>query len=292
MQTVMLAPPPRAIAPALAWYLCLSGCLALFGWLFASFGSLFCWIFLPGLDFRGWDRYPGPWEDAQGRVTAIVNTRMSVNEGPQIHQIEFSFEKDGRAYQGRCYTDGEPNLQVGQEQSVAMIPGQPASARLVGTRHGKTSEGFAILFVLLFPVIGLALVIGNAVAGRRMALLLAEGLLAEGRIVAQTVNTDSDSNQTYYTLSILYHDAAGTPRTTAVRVNTVPAAGKQLYLLYHPTRPNLARLFEFNGDKEPYYVSADGDIVARKKVFNPLIYLPPLVFIALQVLFCDIFVMH
>jgi len=99
---------------------------------------------------------------------------------------------------------------------------------------------FYVLFVglgVIFIFIGL-LTAGSA---RRF---LATALSAEGRIVDYTEDRDLDDEQTMYTPVIEFTTAGGQVQrfSAGVSSSSKPRVGRQVTVLYDPTRPERARL--------------------------------------------------
>lgn len=195
-----LAPPPRVVSPDLARYLTLIYSqipLALLG-----FGMIAFWGNCGfGADYRSL-LFLMPVRQTVGHVTrfeptgaqewlgaAPLGPRDSFGKGDNaaVEAIYFSYRTpDGKRRSGICYTrgGGTPTAPVAEDHptttlnpgtavSVEYVTARPEAARIQGTRTGI--YGLHMLIVLVFPGVGLLMLIRGRRFLRRLMPLLASG---------------------------------------------------------------------------------------------------------------------
>lgn len=172
-----------------------AGCLVLFGLVFAGFGSIFVVIFflLPlmnAINAGGWVEVPckildsrvGESRDDDGTTYRIeVRYEYHFRPGdlesdptaPRYESTRYDF-MDGIYSSGRNSKDAEvQRLAIGTTTTCRVDPANPAEAVLI---PGFPAGLWFGLFTLIFPLVGLTLMIGGFV-GMRRARLRREGRL-------------------------------------------------------------------------------------------------------------------
>jgi hypothetical protein len=187
-------PPPRSV-PLRLWCSLLAGPVTIGGSAGFAFGMVFALIFVPAVDLIGPWRLARSQQQAPGWLERVTETRFhegggESEEGTPIFRCDYTFAlANGQQVQGTSYTLGEkfhlpapvpggpvPRLPV----TVEYDPQHPSTSRIQGTR--TSPYGPEVLFVVLFPVAGLAVALGGLWVGWRRGRLL-----RDGEVVAATI---------------------------------------------------------------------------------------------------------
>jgi hypothetical protein len=190
-----LARPPRRLSPALVLQTLFGGALQQMGWVFFGFGMVFVWVFVGKAEIA-WSLRSCTCGEAQARVLGMVETGASVNERP-VQGTRYSFSVGGRAFENVSYATGY-HLNEGKEATVEFSLERPQMSRIKGMRSAVF--GPAVLFVLIFPAVGLAFVLGALPGRMRELRLLRHGLPGFGRLVDKSPTNVSINKQPVYRL--------------------------------------------------------------------------------------------
>src|ERR1051325_5085703 len=171
-------PAPRRVPLSLR-ILTILGPGSQIGWAVLGFSSIFFWTFVANAELPF--SFRGPIAMAAGKITDITRTNASENKTP-VMANHYAFSVTGRRYEGVSYTTGQ-RVEPGDLVVVQYRPDDPRQSRIEGMRRKQFSS--VVLFVILFPLIGLGIVVFAMRAGRKRARLLADGVLAEGKLVNQ-----------------------------------------------------------------------------------------------------------
>jgi hypothetical protein len=163
------------------------------GGVFFLLGLPFCFIFLSGVltDLR----LALGAQEAGGTVTALeLETSYEIN-GAHPTRIDFAYQDVGQRRIGSSFTTKRSVLEglvVGSAVKVQHVPGSEGTARVVGTTAGPF--GPAVLFVVIFPAAGLAL-LGWAVSiNRAQVRAYRDGVATRGLVVSRAHDTSVRSN--------------------------------------------------------------------------------------------------
>jgi hypothetical protein len=133
------------------------GMVAQFGWGFFGFGMIFALIFANVNTVMGIFMSP-EWQRTKGQVTFVEETGASEGDEMVIKQ-HFSFiGPDGISYDNHSYSTGH-YIEEGQQVTVEYDSTNPEIARIEGMRRELFGSGAA--FVLIFPLIGLMVILGS-----------------------------------------------------------------------------------------------------------------------------------
>lgn len=197
--------PPRHVPASVAKVAAPKGSLSLmiFGLGFLAMGLLFSWIFLPTHLPRQWKLDKGPAASAQGTITQVENTKVSINK-TQVKQYTYRFvTKDGTAKEGIAYTTGS-RWKEGRKVKVRYLESDPSVSVPLGGRMGKGDTGSC--FVILFPIVGAILFVAPLIGHRRRKWLLRNGSIGKGTINAVEKTSVSVNNQPQYKIKITRAD--------------------------------------------------------------------------------------
>ena len=262
---------PRTLPRALVWRLVFGDSLAAFGWLFAAFGMGFVLVFLPMIDLRfaAHDRH------ASATLTSIEQTGSSENDR-RIYQVRYTFvDEAGVSRTGESFTT-DPPAELGA-WPVGYRGSDPSQSLLGEMRHRQFSPLF--VFVLVFPLVGLALVISQLPAARRNLRLLRHGAPTRGKLVHRRA-TRVEINETPVIALTFEYEVAGTTHSSTVKTLTPgPLEDDELEpMLYDPRAPGCATTLDHLPGSPK--ITGDGELEARPGFVLHLL-ISPLVFAGL-----------
>jgi hypothetical protein len=236
-----LARPPRRLGPSLILQTLFGGMLQQMGWLFAGFGMVFVWAFVGQAEIA-WKLRAGTTAEIEARVTGSVDTGASVNETP-VRGTRYVFEMAGRQFENVSYATGHA-LAEGATATVEYSTGDPQMSRIKGMRSAMF--GPAVLFVLIFPGIGLAFVLGSLRGRMRELHLLRHGIAGFAKLVDKSPTNTRINNQTVYRLRFEFRTRDG--RTGHVEASShQPEALEdeaEEAILYDPQAPERATVLD------------------------------------------------
>jgi len=214
----------------------------LFGLFFGAFGMIFVWAFFPWRILDEWRLAGNTASTAAGVVSDVVDVRMKVN-GRKVMAYHFTFTPPAGATQtGECFAYAG-SWTAGGSVTVRYLPGDPGLACIEGARLNPT--GWAGVFVLLFPGVGVAIIVWFGVQRRQIGRLLREGLTAEVDVRSVTSTTLRVNNQRVYKIILASPALNGGQPLTLMRRDTseIQLAGERaekkqtLFVLYDPRKP-------------------------------------------------------
>lgn len=175
------SPVKRHVPLMLRLALPVSGAFRQGGWAFVVFGSVFCAIFLPLIEnpLRSYDA------QMDGVVRAVERTSSTQNDR-RIFAVEVQYPPATEAEATpssptsrltTSYTADPP--EVGALVTVEYDSSDPDSARMRGARSSHFSSW--VLFVLMFPAIGLVFALAQTGDALRTLGLLSRGYLTRAR---------------------------------------------------------------------------------------------------------------
>lgn len=233
----------RSMPASLAVAVAFGGVLPLIGWIVVGFTLIFCWVFVGQSDVASLYQFRGSLMNTTGQVTAVHETNSSEDD-TTIYEYVFEYEiSPGMPITDRCYTPGR-KYDVGMQVPVEYVPQTPPVARIKETR--KAPFGVAVLFVLLFPLIGFALVAGGYTVGLRTLSVLRRGKFATGRLVDKQPTNTTINDRKVYALTFEYTDDKGVVRRGTVNTHLTEKAedDAEERLFYDPQNPANLRLVD------------------------------------------------
>jgi hypothetical protein len=220
-----------------------------FGWLFFGFGMIFVWIFAGKGDYTSAFIMRGALETAPAVVTEVQNTRFSQgggkhSSGTPIYAYHYKFQREGIDYQGTSYRLGQGNGREGDEATVEFPVGKPGYSRIRGMRRAMFSP--VVAMVLLFPTVGLILVVPSVLQGRKNIRLLKDGETAQGTLVKKEATNMQVNRQTVYKLTFEFSDQSGQTRQATAKTYLPEKleANRSELLFYDPNNPSAATLLD------------------------------------------------
>jgi hypothetical protein len=258
---------PRALPRALIWRLIFGGPLVVFGWLFAAIGMVAALVFLPMLDlsFGDHDR------QASATLTSVEETSSTENEH-RIYRVRYTFlDEAGLVRHGESYTTDPPS--VSGSWRVDYRSGDPSESQLHGMRRRPFSPLF--LFVLVFPIVGLGLVIWQLPAARRNVRLLRYGAETRGKLVRKRETRVTVNDTPVMALTFEYEVCGKTYSTMVKTLQPAPLEDDEREaMLYDPQSPSRATTLDHLPGSPK--VTAGGELEARPGTAFHLLILPVL----------------
>jgi hypothetical protein len=259
---LQLPSPPRPVPLSRRLNFFLSGA-TLAGAFFFAFGMALLWgmlILTATLEEWALNRRA---ELARGVVYSVLDEgrayRQPGSGGPHRYRCGFTFSlPDGTQGEGRSFIVGSA-LTEGQQVHIEYLPDHPQIARVRGTSYSSTGElpVLGVLFVALFPLLGIAFVVGRAIktclwARRFKSLEATDARVEQGERIAVM----GEKHVVRYRVS--YTTPTGSSLATMFKAYEVPdvSAGGEMTILYDPARPERAMaaysLWEvFGSDERP-----------------------------------------
>lgn len=265
-----LARPPRRVSIALVLQTLFGGTLQQMGWLFAGFGMVFVWAFVGQAEIA-WSLRAGDVGQAQAQVLGMVETGASINDR-RVYGTRYRYSVAGSDFEGLSYATGH-HLREGQTATVEFSLARPQMSRIEGMRSALF--GPLVLFVLIFPGLGLAFVLGALPGRLRELQLLRHGLPGHGKLVDKSPTNMSINKQPVYRLRFEFKTQDG--RTGTVEAHShMPEAledEEQEAVLYDPRDPGRALVFDGAAGRPA--VGTDGNLrghagAAAARLFLPL----------------------
>ncbi len=215
------------------------GVLNQIAWIFFSAGMIFVWIFAGSADLSFFMNLPQE-QLITGRLLSSQQTSMSEND-VSIYKNSFSFDYRGQKYEGSSYSLGSI---AGQEQSVMVPEGRPDLARIRDQR--RKEFGPFILIVLIFPLIGLGIILFGLARSIKQIRLLRSGVLAEGKFLRKEATGVMINERPVYQVFFEYTAADGQKYVISDKTHLLEKVLDQdtERLLYDPSNPGFGMLVD------------------------------------------------
>ena len=214
-----------------------------FGAAFFTFGMIFWWFFGAQADVTSWYRFSGDLVHVQGTTISCTDTGMSVggsdNErGTPVYRTEYGYEIEGGTYhESECYGTGL-SFSPGQAVPVEYVAGDPTTSRIEGSRKKPWSAW--VLFVAIFPIVGLLLMVLGVRSNLRKLKILKLGKATRGRLVSKEPTNTRINNQTVYKFTFEYEDESGNTHQVSdkTHITSLLEDEETERLFYNPDRPD------------------------------------------------------
>jgi hypothetical protein len=238
-----LASPPRRVPISLATRVLLGGG-ALFAWLWFAIGSSIATVFVLNSDLTSWVVFRGELVSVSGVSTGCSDTGASVGgsrgrRGTPIYANRYRLGADEGAVEGVSYATGRC-LAAGTPVSVEHPAGRPEVSRIAGMRRAEF--GPEVAFALVFPVVGIVLVVLSLRSGRRQLRLLREGKLALGTLLGKEPTSFLVNKRRVMKLRFAIETDRGARHEVVVRTHLTEQVedDPRERILYDPERPGEA----------------------------------------------------
>ena len=268
---IHFAPPPRRVPISLE-LANIFNFMSLFGWIFFGFGMIFFWVFVGHADFSA-ITFRGDIVQTTGKVVRVEETGASENE-TSVMANHYEYSVAGQRLSGTSYTTGSAAA-AGEEVTVEFVEGDPARSRIAGMRRAEF--GPWIIFVAIFPLVGLIILYFAMKSGFRRAQLLRNGLLTTGKLVSSEPTAMTVNDRRVYELTFEFTARDGR-RCEAKARTSDPSRLEDDHaepLLYDPENPSKAYLLdEVPGRPE---IDGTGELVGQPLRAAFAVALPALV---------------
>lgn len=266
-------PPPRRVPLSLAIANMFNG-IAQIGWFVFGFGMIFVWGFVANGDFS-FLTFRGPFEQARARVTSVDDTRASENHST-IYANHYEYSVAGEPFAGTSYSTGNRPTE-GETVEVEYAPSNPARSRIVGMR--RAMFGPFVAFVLIFPLIGFALLYGGFVVGRNRNDLLRNGAFAYGTLTGKRPTNVTVNKRRVFELTFAFTAQDGRQWEAKARSSMTEKLEDEAQepLLYDPNDPEKAFVLD-EAPARPRF-NENGEMTGRPAAAIALLILPAIVIV-------------
>ncbi|MDO4550131.1 MAG: hypothetical protein Q4C96_02630 [Planctomycetia bacterium] len=178
--------PPRQISPLVfLWLLCTDTVPIIFGWFFACFGMIFVCVVTANINWQEFSPF-ARWEKSGTAVLiSSESTNLSMNDAKIYKHTLEKIDATGQKHTGECFSSTDMSPRVGEEMEVECLKGTE-TYRIPGTSLGKMGSirtSFLILiFVLIFPIVGMCFLLSQIRKGVRNWWLIKYGEVAKGLV--------------------------------------------------------------------------------------------------------------
>lgn len=187
--------PPRNINLYTKAIVLFGGFMQQFGWIFFVMGSLFSWIFIPMSSVKYWFEFGKKWQTTPGKIVSAEPTNSSVND-QTVYQYLQSFEVNGQRYTGKSYSVGQ-DYRGGEQVTIEYDANNPSDSHVEGAR--RSAFPAFVLFVLIFPIVGLVFILVSIRQNLKAIKLLEIGEFTRGTLCSkEATNSSVKINNTTY----------------------------------------------------------------------------------------------
>jgi hypothetical protein len=235
-KTKGVAVAPREVSLALNLRLHLGGIISWVGWGVFLFGYLMCWIFGVGTIIASLTTFSGSMDYADGMVVNTESTSASTND-ERVMKMDYVFESEGKEYRGSSFATGQ-FYEEGSKVPIEYSFLDPRKSRIVGLRSSTFSSG--ILFVTIFPLMGLIVVVVGFLLGHSKYTILKNGQQAMARLIETGPSniTVNDVQLTKLTFEFKTDDGESHRTSTDVQDPSELEDDAEEALLCHPKTPS------------------------------------------------------
>ena len=265
---------PRELPRALVWRLIFGGWIAASGWLLAAIGTVLVLVVLSIPDPSS-SLSPTTTGRRDFKILSIEDTGVvrygGHPDGHRLHRV-----RSRRIDQAGVETLGEYTIDLpAHSDSVNRRHDEPSEPQLEDTR-GNREFG---LFLLVFPIAGLALVIWQLPAGLRNLRLLRHGVETRGKLVGKHETRVQVNGVPVMALTFAY-DVDGKKYSATVKTRRfhVLEDDEREAMLYDPRSPSRATTLDHLPGSPK--VTTDGEIAARPGTAIHLM-IAPILFVGL-----------
>lgn len=210
-----LARPPRSVSPLATIRVLFGGGLQQAGWVIAGFGMIFAWAFAGNAEIA-WSARAGTLTQIDALVIESFDTGASANN-VSIYGTRYAYESGGRRFEGTSYASGQ-QMNAGDTVRVEHAAADPSMSRIQGMRSAMF--GPAVLIVLVFPGIGVLLIVFSLRGRLRELQLLRTGQVAFGRLVGKSPTNVTINKQPVYELQFEFKAQDGRTGKASARSHT------------------------------------------------------------------------
>ena len=229
----------RRLDPVVSLGILLGTVTSRIGWFLFGFGMIFFWAFALNADLSYFTFPSGKVVQTSGTVTGNRKTSFSEGgskhrKGTPIYETRYQFQTpDGRVWEGSSYAKGR-SINKGKTVSIEYLSSSPSSSRIKGMRTKPL--GIFVLFVLIFPAVGVLLIFLGIKDGLQKVSILQSGILAKGKVIKKDPTSMKVNKKTVYRYTIHFEDQMGNIKETSYRTHQTSDLDDQseLQFLYDP----------------------------------------------------------
>lgn len=210
------------------------------GTIFLLMGLLFSWAFFPKNLPLQWKLDKGPALSVPGKILAAEETNLSINK-VKVVKYRFSYQPDsGMRREGDAYTTGS-RWNEGAKVTVRVLAADPAVAAPEGARLSKSTA--VMLFVLIFPLVGAAILFFTLRGSRMSKHVLQNGLLTHAAVDSLEKTYVVVNNQPQFKFHLTRNDDRSTivkrshDRREINLLEKKKSAGEPVMILLDPQKP-------------------------------------------------------
>jgi len=256
-----------------------NGFSTIFGWIFFGVGMIFVWFFIFSADFS--TIFPENFDStAQGNVIGSIPTTMSENNR-RILKIKFRFI-DSKGEEHFSYSYSKKAYPYDEKVTILYNIEDPKTAKIESTRTNPF--GPTVLFVLIFPIIGITFITISILKGLKINRLLKYGSYATGILNEKKATVTRINGRRVYRFKFLFKDRLGQEHTITEKTHltSLLTGTEEKPLLYLSEKPEYGIMLDLISGYIKF--RSDGKIEFRddKISLTPLIL--PLVVIASNIL--------
>jgi len=179
---------------------------------------------------------------ADGMVVNTERTNASSNDEP-VMKMDYVFESEGKEYRGSYFATGQ-FFEEGSKVQIEYSFLDPNTSRIVGLR--STTFGSGVLFVTIFPLVGLIVVLVGFLLGHRKYTILKNGKQAMAILVKMAPSNISVNEVQLTKLTFEFKADEGQPHQSSTNVEDPSELeyDAEEALLYLPKSPGRSVLLE------------------------------------------------
>lgn len=221
-----------------------------FGWIFFGFGMLFVWFFVFNADLSS--IFPKKYDSkTSGFVIDSIPTSMSENSR-RIYKITFRFtDRNGKEHISSSFQNSP--LQYNKKVQIVYKSGNLSESKIKGSK--MKPFGPMVLFVLIFPAVGLIFIFTGILHCFKVIRLLQYGIPGQGIFLDMKSTHTSINNRKVYKFRFQFTDRTGREHTLITRTHRTEllTGSKEKRLLYLPENPSYGIMI----DLLPQYIKID-----------------------------------
>jgi len=217
--------------------------------LFAGFGMVFVWVFVPAVGITTLFAFRGELETAKGVVDRREKTHYSVggddhSDGTPVYAIHYTFaDADENPHSGVSYSTGGGPSQ-GSRVTIEYRASEPETSRVRGLRAAPFGPWAS--FVVIFPIVGVGMLLTGLLRGRRGVRLLKHGHAALGTLQHKEPTNTTINNRRVFKLTFAFKADDG-QEYEAIAKSNMPEKledEEQELLMYDPAAPQRAVMMD------------------------------------------------
>ncbi|MDX2248552.1 MAG: DUF3592 domain-containing protein [Bacteroidia bacterium] len=214
---------------------------AQFGWVFFGFGMIFFWIFFMNSSIVYMFSF-GEWDTVTGKVAKIEQTNASINN-TSVYEYFYEYNVNGTNYTGSAHTTGYA-YQLNELVEIEYNPDNPSESRMGGARKGLF--GWEVIFVVIFPLVGLIFILYSFRQNIKSVDLLINGRFTHGKLIkTEPTNVTINKQPVYkYTFRFEAHDGKTYEAVGKTHIYSLLTDEKNERLIYAPNDPSYATMYD------------------------------------------------